>query len=119
MRILVVDDEPSVAEVIAEAIRARGDSALVCLDATEALDLLENTGVDGVFLDLVMPGLGGLAALARMRDRHPNLPVVILSGHAEDEQVAEALSLGAVDVIRKPAALVHLTDAMARLKRAG
>lgn len=119
MRILVVDDEPSVAEVIAEAIRARGDSALVCLDATEALHVLENTGVDGVFLDLVMPGLGGLAALARMRERHPNLPVVILSGHAEDEQVAEALSLGAVDVIRKPAALVHLSDAMARLKRAG
>jgi len=116
MKILVVDDEPSVAEVIAEAIRSRGDGALVCLDATEALELLETTPVDGVFLDLVMPGLGGLAALARMRARHPDLPVVILSGHAEEEQVREALSLGAVDVIRKPAALTHLTDAMARLK---
>ena len=113
MRVLVVDDEPSVAEVIAEAVRARGDTALVCLDATEALNMLETTGVDGVFLDLVMPGLGGLAALARIRERHPGLPVVILSGHAE------AIELGAVDVIRKPAALVHLTDAMARLKRAG
>ena len=119
MRVLVVDDEPSVAEVIAEAVRARGDSALVCLDATEALNMLETTPVDGVFLDLVMPGLGGLAALARIREKHPGLPVVILSGHAEDEQVRQALEFGAVDVIRKPAALVHLTDAMARLKRAG
>ncbi|MEK7369911.1 MAG: response regulator, partial [candidate division NC10 bacterium] len=69
MRILVVDDDPAVAEVIAEAIRARGDGALVALDGSEALDLLETTAVDGVFLDLVMPGLSGLAVLARIRSR--------------------------------------------------
>ena len=119
MRILVIDDEPSVAEVIAEAIRARGDRALVCLDATEALDVLETTPVDGVFLDLVMPGLGGMAALARIRSRHPKLPVVILSGHADDDQVKSALALGAVDVVRKPAALAHLSDALSRLRQAG
>ena len=101
MRILVVDDDPSVAEVIAEAIRARGDAALVALDGAEALDLLETTPVDGVFLDLVMPGLGGIATLARVRTRHPDLPVVILSGHADEEQAREALSLGAVDVIKE------------------
>ena len=112
MRILVVDDDPSVAEVIAEAIRASGDAALVA----EALDLLETTPVDGVFLDLVMPGLGGIATLARIRLRHPALPVVILSGHADEEQAREALSLGAVDVVKKPAALTHLSDALARLK---
>lgn len=117
MRILIVDDEPSVAEVIAEAIRARGDAALVALDGTEALDLLETTAVDGVFLDLVMPGLPGLAVLARIRSRHPELPVVILSGHAEDAHTREALALGAIEVIRKPAALAHLSEALARLRR--
>ncbi len=94
MRILVVDDEPSVAQVIAEAVQARGDAALVCLDATEAIELLETTKVDGVFMDLVMPGLGGLAALARIRSRHPKLPVVIFSGHADEDQVREASELG-------------------------
>jgi len=118
MRILVVDDEPSVAQVIAEAVQARGDAALVCLDATEAIELLETTRVDGVFMDLVMPGLGGLAALARIRSRHPKLPVVIFSGHADEDQVREALSLGAVEVVRKPAALTHLTEALARLAQA-
>jgi CheY-like chemotaxis protein len=117
MRILVVDDDPSVAEVIAEAIRASGDAALVALDGAEALDILETTPVDGVFLDLVMPGLGGIATLARIRTRHPALQVVILSGHADEEQAREALSLGAVDVVKKPAALTHLSDALARLKR--
>ena len=111
-----MDDEPSVAEVIAEAVRASGDGALVCLDATEALDLLETTSVDGVFLDLVMPGLGGMAALARIRSRYPELPVVILSGHADEAQESQALALGAVHVIRKPAALAHLADALSRLK---
>lgn len=116
MRILVVDDEPSVAEVIAEAIRARGDGALVALDGHEALDILDATPVDGVFLDLVMPGMNGLSVLARVRSRHPGIPVVILSGHADDQQVRQALALGAVDVIKKPRVLAHLTDALARLE---
>lgn len=116
MRILVVDDAPSVAQVIAEAVQARGDAALVCLDATEAIELLETTKVDGVFMDLVMPGL---AALARIRSRHPKLPVVIFSGHADEDQVREALSLGAVEVVRKPPALTLLTEALARLEQAG
>jgi CheY-like chemotaxis protein len=116
MRILIVDDEPSVAEVVAEVIRARGDGALVALDGHEALDILDATPVDGVFLDLVMPGLNGLTVLARIRARHPRIPVVIISGHADDQQSREALALGAVDVIRKPTVLAHLTDALARLK---
>lgn len=110
MRIVVVDDDPAVAEVIAEAIRARGDGALV------ALDLLETAAVDGVFLDLVMPGLSGLAVLARIRSRHPELPVAILSGHADEKLAAEALALGALDVIKKPAVLAHLSDTLARRK---
>lgn len=115
-RILVVDDEPSVAEVIADAIRARGDDALVALDGMEALDILETTTVDGVFLDLALPGPSGLVILARIRARHPDLPVVIVSGRADDAQVREAMTLGAVDVIKKPTALANLTDALSHLK---
>jgi CheY-like chemotaxis protein len=118
MRILVVDDEPAVAEVIAEAVRAGGHEALVALDGTEALDLLEATPLDGIFLDLVMPGIGGLAVLAKIRSRHPTLPVVILSAHAGEEEAAKARALGAVEVVEKPAALAQLTDVLSRLKPA-
>jgi CheY-like chemotaxis protein len=117
MRVLVVDDEPTVAEAIADAIRVRGDEALVALDGTEALNILETTKVDGVFLDLAMPGLSGLAVLAKIRARLPSLPVVILSGHIEDDQVREALAMGAVEVIRKPTALARLTEALSRISR--
>jgi len=117
MRILVVDDDPSVAEMIAEAVRTLGHEALVALDGTEGLRLLESTAVQGVFLDLVMPGLGGLAVLTRIRSRFPHVPVVILSAHAGDEETREALALGASEVIMKPAGLAQFTEVLSRLTR--
>ena len=116
-RILVIDDDPSVAEMIAEAIRSFGHEALVALDGAEGLLVLESTAVQGVFLDLVMPGLGGLAVLARIRSRYAQVPVVILSAHAGDEETHEALALGASEVIMKPAGLAQFTEVLSRLTR--
>jgi CheY-like chemotaxis protein len=118
MRILVVEDEPVVAEVLADAIRAAGYEALVALDGTEALDVLAATPVDGVFMDLVMPGLSGLAVLAQIRNRHPLLPVVVISGHAAAEAAAKARELGAIAVLEKPTGLAQLTEILSRLRSA-
>jgi CheY-like chemotaxis protein len=119
MRILVVEDEPQVAEYLAEAIRGAGYEAMVALDGTEALDVLEATQVDGVFLDLVMPGLSGLAVLAQIRKRHPHLPVVIISGNAAVEGIAEkADELGAVAVLAKPTALAEVRAILSKLRPA-
>ena len=116
MRILVVEDEPVVAEVLADAIRASGYEALVALDGTEALDVLGATAVDGVFMDLVMPGLSGLAVLAQIRNRHPHLPVVVISGHAVGGAATKAKELGAVAVLEKPTALAQLTEILSKLR---
>jgi len=117
MRILVIDDDPTVAEMIAEAIRSFDHEALVALDGTEGLLVLESTVVQGVFLDLVMPGLGGLAVLARIRSDYPHVPVVILSAHAGGEETREAMALGASEVIMKPAGLAQFTEVLSRLTR--
>jgi CheY-like chemotaxis protein len=117
MRILVIDDDPSVAEMIAEAIRSFGHEALVALDGTEGLRVLESAVVQGVFLDLVMPGLGGLAVLQQIRTRYAHVPVVILSAHAGDEEAREAMALGASEVIMKPAGLAQFTEVLSRLTR--
>lgn len=119
MRILVVEDEPVVAEVLAEAIKGAGYEVLVALDGNEALDVLASTPVDGVFMDLVMPGLSGLAVLAQIRNRHPLLPVVIISGHAVGAAAAKAKELGAIAVLEKPTALVQLTEILSKLKSGG
>lgn len=119
MRILVVEDDPQVAEYLAEAIKGVGYEAMVALDGTEALDVLAATQVDGVFLDLVMPGLSGLAVLAQIRKRHPHLPVVIISGNAEVEGIAaKADELGAVAVLAKPTALAEVRGILSKLRSA-
>jgi DNA-binding response OmpR family regulator len=110
MRILVVDDDPSVAQVLAEALRFEGHDVLVALDGAEAVNVVETTSVDGVFLDLVMPGLDGLSVLSRIRSRLPDLPVVILSAHAESEATHRARELGATDILTKPSGLRNLTE---------
>ena len=114
MRILVVDDDPSVAQVLAEVLRVEGHDVLVALDGIEALNVVETTPVDGVFLDLVMPGLDGLTVLSRIRSRFPDLPVVILSAHAETDATRRARELGAVDILTKPSALRDLTEVLRR-----
>jgi len=119
MRILLVDDEPAVAEVLAEAVKAAGHEALVALDGTEALGILSTTQVDAVFMDLVMPGLSGLAVLAQIRKHHPLLPVVVISGHAVDETAAKAKELGAVAVLEKPSTLAQLSEILSTLRSAG
>lgn len=116
MRILVVEDEPAVAEFLAVAIREGGHEVLVALDGTEALDVLGATPVDAVFMDLVMPGPSGLALLAQIRNRHPHLPVVVISAHAGGEVPARAKELGAVAVLEKPAGLAQLSEVLSRLQ---
>jgi DNA-binding response OmpR family regulator len=113
MRILVVEDDPSVAQVVADALRLEGHDVLVALDGGEGLSVLETSVVDGVFLDLVMPGLDGLTVLSRIRSRHPTLPVVILSAHVDTAETERARELGAVEIITKPTALRELTQALA------
>ena len=116
MRILIVDDEESVAELLATVVRSEGDDALVALSGAEALRLLSSRTVDGVFLDIAMPDMDGLAVLKQIRERYPSVPVTILSAHANEEHEREALALGAVAVVRKPAELKALTEAVIRLK---
>ena len=116
MRILVVEDEPLVAEGLADAIKLAGYEVLVALDGAEALDVLAATPVDGVFMDLIMPGLSGLAVLAQIRNRHPLLPVVVITGYAVGGTVAKAKELGAVAVLEKPTTLADLTDILSKFR---
>ncbi|HLC40777.1 MAG TPA: response regulator [Methylomirabilota bacterium] len=115
MKILVVDDEPEVAEVIAESVRIQGHETVIAHDGQGALDILGTFSPDAVFLDLVMPGLTGLDVLQQIRQRYQELPVIIISGRATAAQVAEAKRLGVTDVVEKPFALKHLSEALSDL----
>ena len=114
MRILVVEDDPSVAQVLAEVLRVEGHDVLVALDGVEALNVVETTTVDGVFLDLIMPGLDGLSVLSRIRSRFPDLPVVMLAADLWDARVAEAMRQGAVAYLAKPFGADDLRELLGR-----
>src|SRR5687768_8273599 len=107
MRILIVDDEPQVAELLSRSLAREGHATTIAHSGDEALRLIGSGSPDALFLDISMPGLNGLDVLAEVKRRRPNLPVVVITGNATPEEVDEVRRLGAVDVIEKPAPLAH------------
>jgi len=114
MRILVIDDEPAVAAVIAEALREEGHEVSVAGSGEQGLRAIAEISPDALFLDIVMPGMDGIEALRRIRGKDPHLPVIILSGWASKSQIDEARRLGVTDILQKPVALRTLSSALAR-----
>ena len=115
MEILIVDDEPQVAEVLARSLAREGHSAKIAHSGEEALQLLGRSEPDALFLDVSMPGMNGLDVLSRVKRMRPSLPVVVITGHATEDELEEVRRLGAVDVIAKPAPLTHYQQALRRL----
>jgi DNA-binding NtrC family response regulator len=115
MNIMIVDDEPQVAEVLAKSLTRQGHRTTVVHSGEDALRLIANTMPDALFLDVSMPGINGLEVLAEVRRTRPQLAVVVITGHATPDEVEQVKKLGAVDVIPKPAALTHYHRAIERL----
>jgi CheY-like chemotaxis protein len=115
MKILIVDDEPQVAEVLAKSLGREGHQATIATSGEQALSLVGVHDPDALFLDVSMPGMNGLDVLAEVRRRRPSLPVVVITGHATPDEVEQVKKMGAVDVIEKPAPLTHYQLALKRL----
>jgi len=118
MRILVVDDEPIVAGLIADGLRDEGYEEIVIANSgPEGLQDIERDPPDVVFLDITMPGMDGIEVLRRIRERWADLPVIILSGWGTEQQIEAARKLGVTDVLQKPAPLKNLSQTLARLQQ--
>ena len=100
--VLVVDDERFFREAIQDVLQPRGIHCRFAADGQEALEAATDPEVGVVVLDLVLPDLHGLEVFRRLADARPDLPVVILSAHTDQENVLEALRLGAFDYLAKP-----------------
>ncbi len=100
--ILVVDDDLDAAEALSESLRARGFRATPEGSPSEALDYARTGDLDVVLTDLHMPGLDGLSLCGRLVAARPDVPVVLLTGHASMEAAVGALRAGAFDFVVKP-----------------
>ncbi len=101
-RVLVVDDEPRMAEVIAMALRRGGFDCDLCHDGARALAALEERPADVVVSDRKMPGMDGLELLAEIHRRWPELPVILLTAHGDVPSAVQAMRAGAFDYVTKP-----------------
>jgi DNA-binding response OmpR family regulator len=116
--VLVVDDEPTIAEVVCRYLERAGYATLVAGDGREALRLAEAGQPDLVVLDIMLPGIDGLEVMRRMRDRQgERSPIILLTAKGEPTDRVIGLRLGADDYVAKPfspAELVARVDAVLR-----
>jgi DNA-binding response OmpR family regulator len=108
MKLLLVDDEEEFVFALAERLELRGLAPLVVLDGEQALRTIEREAIDTVLLDLKMPGIGGLEVLRRVKQKHPHVKVVMLTGHGSEKDEEEALRCGAFAYLRKPARIEEI-----------
>jgi len=114
-RILIVDDDPMVADAIAEVVRSEGYDCAVAHDGKAALALLDGMPTGGkptepqddrpfgvLVTDLNMPGMSGLALLAEVNKRHPQTVPIVVTGFAKIESAVNAIKLGAIEYLTKP-----------------
>jgi two-component system OmpR family response regulator len=101
-RVLVVDDDTRLYELIESYLSQNGMSTAHASSGRRALELLEREAFDAVLLDVMMPGLDGLAVLSRLRARWPSLPVLMLTATGDETDRVVGLELGADDYVGKP-----------------
>jgi two-component system nitrogen regulation response regulator GlnG len=100
--ILIADDEDSLRWVLEKGLRRAGYDVTSVKDGTAAVRAVESSPFDLVFLDIRMPGLDGLAALARMREIRADACVVVMTAHGTMETAIQAMQRGAYDYLTKP-----------------
>jgi len=101
-RILVVDDEASLLLTIVANLELAGYEVYEAPDAVAALDILAQKPVDLVLSDIRMPGMNGVELYHHIRDRYPEMPVVLMTAFAVEDLVSEAIQDGAFTVLPKP-----------------
>jgi len=113
--VLVADDEPAVCGLCREVAESLGLSVLDAPSTEDALEKLDRQRVDLVLADLRMPSAGGMALLERVKQAHPQVEVILMTGYGSVETAVEAIKRGAYDYLAKP---FHVDDLRAKLQHA-
>jgi two-component system NtrC family response regulator len=100
--ILVVDDEKNYLVVLSAFLSEEGYEALTADNAQRALEIVESTDLDLVLTDMKMPSMNGIELLQRIKEKAPDLPVIMMTAYGTVEKAVEAMQLGAFNFIQKP-----------------
>ena len=113
MRILVVEDEPVAAAVLAKGLREHAYAVDVAADGRAALEQVVASDYDLLILDVLMPGIDGLELCGRLRAGGVTAPILMLTARGEPDQRVEGLDAGADDYVSKP---YHFPELLARIR---
>ncbi|WP_350449486.1 response regulator transcription factor [Aminobacterium mobile] len=118
-RILVVDDEKGIQEIVSQALKRRGYDTLNAADGDTALDMAFTAKPDLIILDLMLPRMDGWEVCRRLKSNKEtaSIPIIMLTARREETDVVEGLELGADDYIKKPFSLVELTARVGAILR--
>ena len=108
LRVLVVDDEEDIVEVIQDRLEAYGFTVITAGTGVEALKKLSVEKFDGIFLDVKMPEMGGIEALEEIRKTDKQIPVIIITASSTRDAAIEAIAKGANEYVLKPFAWEEL-----------
>ena len=115
-KVLLVDDEVEFTEILSERMETRGVDVDTAANGLEALEKASEGTYDAIILDLSMPEMDGIETLKRLLADKPDLQVILLTGKATLEKGVEAMKLGAVDFLEKPADIKKLMEKIQKAK---
>jgi CheY-like chemotaxis protein len=102
LKVLLVDDEPDILEVIQDRLEAYGFTVVTAANGREALAKLTAEKFDGIFMDVKMPEMGGIEALEEIRKTDAHIPIIIVTSSSTREAAIATLAKGANEYILKP-----------------
>jgi two-component system OmpR family response regulator len=120
LRVLVVDDEPNIAELLRMALRYEGWDVEVALTGSQAVSTARKQGPDAVVLDMMLPDFDGMEVLRRLRTEQADVPVLFLTARDAVEDRVAGLTAGGDDYVTKPFSLEEVVARLrALMRRAG
>jgi DNA-binding NtrC family response regulator len=108
--VLLVDDEEKFLDVLSQRLGTRDVTTETATSGEEALVKLKNRNYDVIILDVMMPGMGGVETLKRIKKENPEVQIIMLTGQGAIDKAVEAMKEGAIDFLEKPADITMLTD---------
>ena len=115
-KVLLVDDERDFAEVLSQRMQSRGLGVDTAASGSEAVEKARDEFYDAIILDLSMPGMDGIETLKHLLEANPDLQVILLTGYATVQKGIEAVKLGAMDFLEKPADIQKLMEKIQEAK---
>jgi len=114
-KILVVDDEPAIVSTLKDSLEALGYQSIGASNGKEALQVIENNGLDLVITDIRMPEKSGIDLLHQIKESHPDLPVVIITGYPLAYPPDKAMKEGADGYLAKPFRINQIDQLLAKI----